>query len=84
MSNISRKLEVKELKQKIVELRKELGVSKSLFKRTLPKVSGKAYSYVVDENGHKQSLRQQYKFLQDLVKFNNERKEKGDSDEKQI
>ena len=76
MDRLSRRIEVLELKKKIAELIKELGVSKHIFKRTLPRVKKCGYEYVADETGHKPSIRQQYSFLLDLVKFNNEKKDK--------
>ena len=77
--SISRKMEVSFLKEEIKRLTKELGVSKGLFKRTLPKVKGSGYKYSTDETGHKQSLRQQYLFLQELIKYKNEKKENGET-----
>lgn len=76
MKKIKRKIEVKELKEKISGLIKELGVSKNIFKRNLPRVTGSGYKYFAEETGHKQSIRQQYMFLLDLIKFKTEKKEK--------
>ena len=73
MSDFSRKMEVVFLKKEINSLIKELGVSKKLFKRTLPTVKGSGYKYAVDSMGHKQSLRQQYMFLLELIKYKNEK-----------
>lgn len=70
--------EVKFLKKEIERMTKELGVSKSFFKRTTPTVSGAGYSYSVakqNAGGHKASLRQQYAILKDLLDKNEEMKE---------
>lgn len=59
-------IEKKRLKSKIEAVLSELGVSKRVFKRTLPKMKGKGYKYFPDVRGGKASLRQQYQFLIDL------------------
>lgn len=66
------------LKKEINRMIKELGISKSFFKRTLFTVSGDGYSYTAtkqDEGGHKASLKQQYSILKDLLQKNEEMKE---------
>lgn len=66
------------LKQEIERMVKELGISKSFFKRTLFTVSGKGFGYEVakqSEGGHKASLKQQYSILKDLLQKNLEMKE---------
>lgn len=64
---ISRKHETKWLKEQINAILDEIGVSKRIFKRTLPRMSGRGYRYEVNAaNGKKPSLRQKYVFLVEL------------------
>lgn len=66
------------LKKEIERMIKELGISKSFFKRTLFAVTGNGYNYVAtkqSDGGHKASLKQQYSILKDLIEKNNELKQ---------
>ena len=62
---------------------KDLGISRSFFKRTMPLMSGSGFEYTRvkaapggrGSGGHKPSLKQQFSFLQDLVAANTEMRE---------
>ena len=71
------------MKEEIKKMLKDLGISRSFFKRTMPLMSGSGFEYTrVKEvrggrgsGGHKPSLKQQFSFLQDLVAANAEMRE---------
>ena len=87
MNLSDRTKEVKALKQEMKSLLTLLKISKSLFFRTVPRITGRAYKYYTvpkhlaryhhhnKSGGRKMSLRQQVSFLRDLVKLNEEMKE---------
>ena len=63
----TRDSEKKTLKRRINRMLDELGISKNVFKKVLPKVVGSGYKYDVGQGrGKKPSLRQQYSFLKDF------------------
>jgi hypothetical protein len=68
-NNIGRTIEVTRLKREVKEMLTEMGVSKNMFNRTLPKFSGSGYKYRLDAEGGKPSLRQIWKYLMDLKAF---------------
>jgi hypothetical protein len=63
---LSRMAERKWLREQIDLMLKDIGVSRGVFKRTLPRMTARGYKYFIHAKGRKPSLRQQYVFLKDL------------------
>lgn len=66
--------EVAKLKAAITMMLQELGISRGMFLRTLPKMKARGYKYYIDPKGRKSSIRQKFAFLKDLLEH--ARKEK--------
>lgn len=75
MKKLDRKIEVRKLKTEMKNMLEEIGISKSMFYKTLPRVSGEGYKYRIEPEGHKMSLRQQYSFLKSVVDLKNKKDE---------
>jgi hypothetical protein len=80
-NNIERTIEVKRLKSEIKTMLAEMGVSKNMFNRTIPKFNGSGFKYRIDAQGGKPSLRQRWKYLMDLKAFR-AKKEKEELEKK--
>lgn len=77
----------KKIKQNINSMLKELGVSKSYFKKTMPRVSGSVTEFVrapIHEGGKKMSLRQQELFLKRMIETQREIEAEKSGAEKEI
>lgn len=73
---IGRNFEKDTLKSEIKRMLAEIGVSKELFFKTMPRMNGAGYKYSVNQNGGLSSLRQKYTFLKEIHEFRMKEKEK--------
>lgn len=58
----------------------EMGISRGVFERTMPKMSGSGFKYGISGDGGKASLRQKYSFLKGLYDFKMKEKEKKETE----
>jgi len=62
-------------KKEIERMLSELGLSKSIFKKNLPRMKSHGKVYQIAANGAKPSLKQQWMFLSDIYKLRQKERE---------